>query len=223
MTGTIAIIPIRSLSEGKSRLAGYVSSDDRAELRRTMFEHVIATVKDAGVIDRIVVISPDPAMIDLVSRDSDARVMAIKQPEGRPGLNAAIELGRELAIDLRASGMLVLFGDLPLLEPDDVRSLVRRDAPLIIATDRHGAGTNALMLRLGSNAAAEFRFAYGTNSRQRHLDEADRLGLDPITAISAGTALDLDTIDDVERLGAYGRSLPAWMADFSAAIEEKSA
>jgi 2-phospho-L-lactate guanylyltransferase len=223
MTGAIAIIPIRSLSEGKSRLAGYVSNDDRAELIRTMFEHVIATVKAAGVIDRIVVISPDPAVIDLMSRDSDVRVMAVKQPEGRPGLNAAIELGRELATDLRAGAMLVLFGDLPLIKPDDVRSLVRRDAPLIIATDRHGVGTNALMLRLGSASAAEFRFAYGAISRQRHLNEADRLGLDAITAVSAGTAVDLDTIDDVERLGAYGRSFPAWMARFSAAIEEKSA
>jgi len=223
MTGWIAIIPIRSLTEGKSRLAGYFSPDERARLVRTMFEHVIETVKQSGVIDRIAVVSPDPAVLDLIERDPDPRVIAAEQPPDRPGLNEAVAIGRELALDLHAGGMLVLFGDLPLLEPDDVRSLIRRDAPLVIATDRHGAGTNALMMRLGSSTAADFAFSYGPNSRQRHLDEADRLGLDAVTAISAGTAFDLDTIDDIERLGAYGRALPDWLADRCATFQEKSA
>ena len=223
MTGWIAVIPIRSLTEGKSRLAGYLSADERAQLVGAMFRHVIATVKAVGLIDRIAVISPDATLLDLIGRDPDPRVIAVEQPVDRPGLNEAVAIGRELAVDLRASGMLVLFGDLPLLEPDDVRSLIRRDAPLVIATDRHGAGTNALMLRLGSTAATDFSFSYGPDSRQRHLEEADRLGLDAVTAISAGTAFDLDTIDDIERLGAYGRARPAWLADAGATFEEKSA
>jgi 2-phospho-L-lactate guanylyltransferase len=119
--------------------------------------------------------------------------------------------------------MLILFGDLPVLEPDDVRSLVRRDAPLVLATDRHGAGTNAMMLRLGSAAAREFSFAYGADSRHAHLEEADRLGLDAVTAISAGTAIDLDTLEDIELLRAHGRSLPEWLRITDSEREEKSA
>ena len=222
MGGTAAIIPIRSFTDGKSRLADHVDAKTRERLVREMFGHVLLTVRESGVVSRIVVVSPDPAVLAAAS-ELDPFTITIVQPLDRPGLNAAVDLGRAAAIDLYASGMLVLFCDLPVLEPEDVRSLVRRDAPVVIATDRHGTGTNALMLRLGSRAARAFRFAYGANSRHKHLEEADRLGLDTVTSISAGTAIDLDTLDDIELLQAHGRSLPEWLRIADPGPEEKSA
>lgn len=222
MPGIVALIPIRSFTEGKSRLAGAVGALDREQLIKRMFEHVVSAVRQSGVVDRIVVVSPDPAVLAAAAA-IDSSILAVRQPHSQPGLNAAVALGREAAIRLRASAMLVLFGDLPVLQPDDVRSLVRRDAPVVIATDRHGAGTNALMLRLGSRAASQFTFHYGPNSRQRHLEEAERLGLDAVTAVASGTAIDLDTVDDIERLRAFGRDVPAWLGVLTDRIEEKSA
>jgi len=222
MGGIVAVIPVRSFSEGKSRLAGFLPPEEREQLVRAMFEHVVSTVMQSGVVGTIIVVSPDPAVLEKTAA-LDPAIVVVRQPETTPGLNAAIDIGRDLAIAHRASGMLVLFGDLPVLQPDDVRSLVRRDAPLVIATDRHGSGTNGLMLRLGSGAATQFTFSYGPNSRQQHFAEADRLGLDAVTAISAGTAIDLDTIEDVERLRAYGRSRPEWLDLLGATLEEKSA
>jgi 2-phospho-L-lactate guanylyltransferase len=221
-SGIVAVIPIRSFSEGKSRLASVLPAADRERLIRLMFAHVVMTVRQSGVIDRICVISPDPAVL-AAARAIDASILAVQQPFDRPGLDAAVTMGRGVAIEEQAGGMLVLFGDLPVLQPEDVRSLVRRDAPVVIATDRHGAGTNALMLRLGSSTAEQFNFSYGPNSHQRHLEEADRLGLDAVTAISAGTAFDLDTVDDIERLRAHGRAMPEWLANLTDLVEEKSA
>lgn len=222
MPGIVAVVPMRSFADGKSRLAGAMGPAERERLVRLMFEHVIETVRRSNVIDRILVISPDSEVLASAS-DMGAAVTPILQPAERPGLNAAVTLGRDMALECDASGMLVLFGDLPVLQPDDVRSLVRRDAPVVIATDRHGTGSNALMLRLGSRASEQFSFAYGPQSRQRHLDEAERLGLDAVTAISAGTAIDLDTVDDIERLHSYGRELPFWLDSLTNHIEEKSA
>jgi 2-phospho-L-lactate guanylyltransferase len=222
MSGIVAVIPIRSFSDGKSRLADYLHTGSRERLVREMFEHVLSTVQESRAVSRIVVVSPDPAVLAAADLLEPA-VIGVVQPLDRPGLNAAVSLGRDAAIDLKASAMLVLFGDLPVLEPDDVRSLVRRDAPLVVATDRHGTGTNALMLRLGSAAANQFTFRYGPNSRHDHLNEADRRGLDAVTAISAGTAFDLDTLDDIELLQAHGRSLPEWLRIAGANPEEKSA
>jgi 2-phospho-L-lactate guanylyltransferase len=222
MSGIVAVIPIRSFSDGKSRLAGFLDGESRAGLVRALFEHVLSAVQRSDAVSRVIVVSPDPAVL-AAAVALDPSVATVVQPLDRPGLNAAVDLGRETAIGLRASGMLVLFGDLPVLEPDDVRSLVRRDAPLIIATDRHGSGTNALMLRLGSVAARDFRFAYGPNSRYVHLEEAERHGLDAVTAISAGTAIDLDTLEDIELLQAHGRSLPEWLRIADPEAQEKSA
>jgi 2-phospho-L-lactate guanylyltransferase len=83
-----------------------------------------------------------------------------------------------------------------------VRNLLRRDAPVVLAPDRHGTGTNALMLRLGNGPddGRDFAFHFGPGSYALHVDEAHRLGLDVATSLTAGTALDLDTPDDLRRV-----------------------
>lgn len=222
MSGVVAVIPIRSFTGGKTRLAGHLDDSVRAEIVRSMFEHVVATVKESGAIDRIIVVSPERDVLDHAA-ELDPAIVPLLQPASEPGLNAAVALGRNEAIARGAATLLILFGDLPALTPEEVRSLVRRDAPVVVATDWHGSGTNGLMLRLGSGAASEFGFAYGPDSRRRHIEEAERLGLEAVTAVAAGAAIDLDTIDDVERLLAAGRSLPGWLEPLLVRHEEKSA
>lgn len=221
--GIVAIIPIRSFSEGKSRLIDVLSQEQRRNLIEEMFSTVISAVRRSNAVAKIGVVSPDPEVLAAVALLGDD-VTAICQEGDRPGLNEAANIGREWAESMGAGAMLVLFGDLPLLTPGDVQSLVRRDAPVVIATDRHGSGTNGLVLRLGgSHAGHEFRFAYGPDSRQRHVDEADRFGMDVITAIGTGTAFDLDTIDDLERLGQSEGHLPAAVRSIDRLSRERSA
>ena len=196
MKGVVAVIPIRSLTTGKLRLAGAITADDRQAMIVRMLERVVAAARGAEALDAVAVVSPDPEALALAIR---LGVEAIAQPADRPGLDAAIDLGREWALTRGATALLALFGDLPLITPDDVRNLVRRDAPVVIAPDRHDQGTNALLLRLGA-AGREFRFQYGTGSKQRHVDEAHRLHLEVATAVAMGTAFDLDTPDDLATL-----------------------
>jgi 2-phospho-L-lactate guanylyltransferase len=163
-----------------------------------MLTRVVHAAAESGVVETVLVISPDPAALQLASGLRD-RVVAIEQDPGASGLNGAIEQGRAWAKAHRAGAYLVLFGDLPLLDADDVRHLVRRDAPVVIAPDRHGAGTNALLLRFGTGDQDQepFRFGFGIGSYAHHVEEADRLGLDVAVSLTPGTALDLDTPDDL--------------------------
>ena len=207
--GIVAVIPIRSFSDGKTRLSHLLSPVERRALIEEMFERVVSAVRASGTVARTAIVSPDPEVLMTAGRLGND-VVAIRQDKDRPGLNEAANIGREWAESIGADAMLVLFGDLPLITPADVQSLVRRDAPVVIATDRHGAGTNGLMLRLGgASGGRAFRFSYGPESRQRHVEEADRLGMESITAIGIGTAFDLDTVDDLERLEATNEALPA--------------
>ncbi|MFZ1062037.1 MAG: hypothetical protein WAN30_01015 [Acidimicrobiales bacterium] len=63
-----------------------------------------------------------------------------------------------------------------------------------IATDRHQKGTNVLVLPTG----LAFHFSYGPDSKDRHLREAERLGLSWRVIVDSPWALDIDEPSDVE-------------------------
>lgn len=199
--GIVAIVPIRSLAGGKTRLAGVLSPEARAALIRRMLRGVVDAALVSESVTTVAVVSPDPAALELAAR-LDPAAVPLRQPDARPGLNPALAEGVGFAARLGASAALILFGDLPLLTGGDVRNLLRRDAPVVLAPDRHGTGTNALMLRLGTGPGdgRDFAFHFGPGSYAKHVDEAHRLGLDVATSLAPGTALDLDTPDDLRRL-----------------------
>lgn len=212
--GIVALVPVRSLTDGKTRLSGLLPPEARTRLTGLMLTRVIRSALSSHAIVAVVVVSPDPEALAFAT-NLDSRVIPVLQGEDQPGLLAGLNLGRSRAEAIGAAGLLVLFGDLPLLDGDDVRNLVRRAVPVVIAPDRHGTGTNALLLRLSSVAPCNhLQFQFGEGSYRRHIAEAHRLGLDVATSISAGTAFDLDTPGDLKELLAD----PRW-ADSDAARE----
>ena len=80
-----AIIPVKPLRRGKSRLAGVLSEDERTELNRSMLVNTIKTLKAVPEIDMILVVSRDPAALAL-ARDYEARTVL---EDGSPELNTA--------------------------------------------------------------------------------------------------------------------------------------
>jgi 2-phospho-L-lactate guanylyltransferase len=136
--------------------------------------------------------------------------MAVHDPGG--GLDAAIAAGIRAAVAADARTAVVLAGDLPLLEADDILALVRAaegTRAVVIATDRHGTGTNALVLR----PPHVIQPAFGPNSAARHRLAAATAGAS-VRSIELGrVALDIDTPDDLADLmrlqpgGATGAAL----------------
>lgn len=188
----LVVVPVRSLAGGKTRLAGVLAPEEREALVRRMLAHSLATVAEAGIARPTVVISPDPAARRFaVAAGADS----LPQSAAAPGLNAAIALGRDHAAALGIWEMLVLFADLPLVGPADLRRLAADPAPVVVSPDRHGTGTNALLLRLDLGASA-FAPHFGEGSAAAHRAEAAARGLDASTASVPGVAFDLDTPED---------------------------
>ncbi len=194
--GLVIVIPARGLAAGKTRLTAALSPEARAALSERMLCRVVEAAIEADVATVVVVVSPDQATLDLAARIDD-RVHPLRQDVTMPGLNPALQQARRWADQRGASAMLILFGDLPLLTAEDVRALAWAEAPIVLAPDRHGAGTNAALvpMRYGADDDA-FRFQFGPESLPAHLAEAKRLGLDAMTVIAPGTAFDLDTPED---------------------------
>lgn len=205
--GVVALVPVRGMRGGKTRLAGALSPEAREALTRRMLRTVVRAAVESGAVGTVAVVSPDPAVLAL-ARELGPAVVPLAQDPMTPGLNPALEAGRVWAERRGAGALLVLFGDLPLLAPQDVRRLVElgREAAVVLAPDRHGTGTNALLVRTESvaNDSDRYRFRFGPDSLARHLAEASRLRLAVATSDQPGTAFDLDTPDDLRRLVGAG-------------------
>lgn len=192
------VVPLRSLSDGKTRLSPVLDPAERSALTREMLERVVRAA--LGTVSRaeVVVISPDPDALAEVGR-IDPSIRLLLQDAERPGLNPALEQAAAAVRNEGSSTVLILPADLPLISSTDIDHLLRRDAPVVIAPDRHGMGTNALMVRLDA-FGEPFVFQFGEGSYGKHHDEAARLGVDATTAMSLGTSFDLDTPDDLKEL-----------------------
>lgn len=204
--GIIGLVPVRGFATGKKRLAGELSLAERVSIMQWMLRGVVTAALSAGRLDDLAVISPDPSVLAFALA-IDERVIPILQRDSAPGLNPAVTIGRDWAVQRQTSGLLVLFADLPLLTADDVNAILRDPVQVVIATDRHGLGTNASLVRFAGRGS-EFVYQYGVDSARRHADEAARLGLSFSTIHAPGTAFDLDTPEDWRTLSGTHRKWP---------------
>ena len=203
----VPIIPMKPLSEGKSRLARQLTRGQRAELTVGMLSRVIAALRGAA-IELFWVIG------------GDERVMRLTRNLNGLWLE---ELGRDLndtvgkAFDRafrEGYSVLYLPGDLPFIKPSDVHSLLRSSARgnnITLAPARRDGGTNGILVPNG----VPFRPELGQRSFARHLAQAAANEVSVAICYSPGLGYDLDTIDDLESYehmepGLLQRLVPRW-------------
>jgi 2-phospho-L-lactate guanylyltransferase len=188
-----AIVPVKPLRRGKSRLAGKLTEDERAELNQSLLKHTIETLTDLKEIEQVLVVSRDPHALT-VARNHGARTVL---EDGQPHLNTALKRATVVAQVYATRGVLVLPADLPLITPQDVREMIDRavDPPVVvIAPDRHRTGTNGLLI----SPAGLIEYDFGENSFERHCERVRQAGarLEIVDIPSLG--LDLDLPEDLE-------------------------
>jgi 2-phospho-L-lactate guanylyltransferase len=188
-----AIVPVKPLRRGKSRLAGTLSEDERTELNRFLLQNTLKTFADLKEVEEVLVISRDPQAL-AIARQHGARTV---REDGQPELNTALKRATVIAQVYATRGVLILPADLPLVTRDDVLALIERagDPPaVVIAPDRHGTGTNALLI----SPAGLIEYDFGQNSFQRHCQRALEAGarLEIVNLPTLG--LDLDLPEDLE-------------------------
>lgn len=188
-----AIVPVKPLRRGKSRLAGTLSEDERAELNQSLLEHTLKTLSDIKELEQVLVVSRDPHALH-IARQHGARTVL---EDGQPQLNTALTRATVIAKVYATRGVLILPADLPLITSEDVLTLMEKavDPPVIvIAPDRHEKGTNALLI----SPSGLIEYDFGENSFERHCERARQVGarLEIVKLPSLG--LDLDLPEDLE-------------------------
>ena len=210
LSSTWAIVPIRGLESSKTRLGEGLDAEERLELVTDLLTRTLAATRDAARIAGTVVVTMDPEAAGM-ARDHRAIVLV----ERAPGLNAAIVAARSVAEARGATAIVVLPADLPAISAVAVDTLVesavRAARPparsghrgvVAIVPDRHGSGTNALLV----SPPALIEPAFGTESLERHRAAAAVAGASTVE-LDGPLAFDLDTTADLltvqSELGAF--------------------
>lgn len=209
-----AIVPIKRLSAAKSRLSGVLTAGQREDLVLCVAARVLGALESSGLLSRVYVVTPDPIVAEFAKEHGAAPVF-----EHRHGLNAALA---EATREVQQDGMdvcLIAFGDLPLLSVEDIVQMFRLGSGspgVVAAPDRHGRGTNALLLR----PPTAVPFLFGTGSYTAFRDATCARGLSFQTHRSIGTGFDLDTPADLYELPARSGAWDPRAADGSSPAGE---
>jgi 2-phospho-L-lactate/phosphoenolpyruvate guanylyltransferase len=184
----VALIPIKSLALGKSRLSGALSPARRIDITEAALRRLIHTLHGVPEVDEIAVVTRDADVIEWLA---GRRVRVLR--ESGDGLNEAL---REARAQLDADALLVLPADLVALTPLDVREIIAlasaAERAVVIAPDRHGQGSNALLLK----PPAVIDVAFGPHSFALHQSAAEHAGAPVFVYRSDTIALDLDVPED---------------------------
>lgn len=191
---TVAVLPVKSFRAAKTRLAADLGLP-QPELAAEMAEGVLRALCAANV-DRVLVVTRERAVMDL----ADAVGAEIVEEDELRGHSAAATLGVRRAVELGAERVLLAAGDCPLLRTEDVDALLARhdgDGVVILA-DRHGTGTNGLLLQPPTAIPPSF----GMGSRERHAELAHHRGVAWTVEEVPAFAYDVDTADDLDAVDA---------------------
>jgi 2-phospho-L-lactate guanylyltransferase len=186
------VIPVGALERAKSRLGGNLDAEERRDLVIGLLERTLAAATATPAVWRTFVVSPDEEVASLAA---GAGATVVRQASR--GLNQGLEEARTVAVAAGATALLVLPADLPRIAPAGIGEVVAvldgGEPPLVaIVPDRHGRGTNALLLEPPDVIA----FAFGGDSRAAHRHAAEAV-CTRVVELESPLALDLDTPEDL--------------------------
>ncbi len=192
---TLAILPVKSFGAAKQRLAESLGAGARQALAQAMFTDVLNSLRRVPELDEIVVVTSD-RVAESAAGGHRVRVLADTEQAGQSeaaliGIRHALAEGFERAV--------LVPGDTPLVERDDIARLLAQATPgVVIVPDRHGTGTNAMVLTPPDAIAPGF----GPGSFARHVALAEAAGVPHHVERVSALELDVDTPGDLAELAA---------------------
>jgi 2-phospho-L-lactate guanylyltransferase len=217
--GATAIIPVKRFGVAKQRLGEALDRRQRAALLGAMLADVVAAVAQAKLVELVIVVTGERRAERIAleqARRAHMQLEVLRDPNDA-GHSEAATLGIVRAKALGAECVVLLPGDCPLLDPAELDAAVGRERAgrVVVVPDRHGTGTNALLMAPPDAIGP----AFGPDSCVRHAERGRRAGhaveVEPLDSLG----LDLDTPADLEVLAAALARDPARAPATAAELE----
>ena len=203
---TAAILPVKRFSLAKQRLGASVAAQLRERLARAMLSDVLDALSRVPAIERTILVTCERSL----ALQTRARGVLLLEDEAEAGQSEAVTLGVRRAIAEGFERVLCIPGDCPALDPGELELLLSSDrgkpaaahgsatAEVVIVPDRHGSGTNGLLLSPPDAITPSF----GPDSARRHLALARAAGVRYRLERVPSLLLDIDTGADLAALRA---------------------
>lgn len=207
---TAAILPVKRFPIAKQRLGESVADSLRADLARAMVGDVLSALRECPAVGATIVVTCESS----VATAAGYIGAIVVEDSTEEGQSAAVSLGLTRALEEGFERALCIPGDCPTLDPDELTALLATDSPttgtdgisanpsfgggasaseVVIVPDRHGRGTNGLLLVPPDALSPSF----GPDSRARHEQLATDAGATWRIEQPASLLLDIDTGEDL--------------------------
>ncbi|HEX6804306.1 MAG TPA: 2-phospho-L-lactate guanylyltransferase [Terriglobales bacterium] len=200
------LVPVKDSSGAKQRLAGLLDQPARTQLARAMLRDVLDSLAQYGSAP-VAVVTRDPVAIELARYYS----FEVIRDDANAGETDAIAMATGTCLGRGMNDVLVIPGDIPLIEAGDLRAIYEaapsRGSVLVPAADKRG--TNAALRR----PASLFPLRFGNDSFMPHLSAAINADASCVVLSLPRIALDIDTPRDLANLAnAPGEKLSQQLA-----------
>jgi 2-phospho-L-lactate/phosphoenolpyruvate guanylyltransferase len=186
---TAAILPVKSFGAAKQRLGSLLGSGSRHALAQAMFQDVLSSLRKVEAIEVVVVVASEPS-VEFAAEEQ----VVLLEDDVMDGQSAAAAIGIRWALDAGYERVLLVPGDTPLLSAAELEALLANASEeVVIVPDRHGTGTNGLLLRPPTAIEPSF----GPDSLQRHVALAEAAGVAHRVEPLPSLVFDVDTSDDL--------------------------
>ena len=196
-----AIVPVKPLAHGKSRLSGVLNSDERMLLNIHLLKRTLETISHVPEIEKTLIVTNDPEVVKITkSFCSDVCV-----EENECGMNRALDRGIGILKRNQIQSAIILPSDLPFVTVREIQVMIKMGAEskaMVIAPDRKKLGTNAIYYY----SLDKVDFEFGPMSYEKHLKSARENGVPVCVFESDAFGLDIDLPEDLQ---IYRNRMPA--------------
>ncbi|UCE84762.1 MAG: 2-phospho-L-lactate guanylyltransferase [Deltaproteobacteria bacterium] len=189
-----ALVPVKRLELGKSRLRARLAREDVERLSLAMLGDVLAALLAVRALDPVAVVTEDP-LVARAAEAAGARAIEIADD----GLNPSLERAARVIQDRALDGLLVVLGDVAGACANDLRTLLDTLGELggrgVVLAPSLDGGTSALLRAPPDVIPA----AFGPDSAARHRELAEAAGVPYRERVLPSLAIDIDLPDDLAR------------------------
>ena len=196
LSDTMALVPVKSLDSGKTRLSPILDLHERAALIPAMVEDIFNALAAFGRLP-VLVVTGDSR----VAKMAESRGFGYLMETACISETTAIEAATRKAGELGAGGTMVVPGDIPLVQPQDFAAMLELAPPRgsLLAPAWDGRGTNAVLRR----PYDLFPLRFGNDSFIPHRAAAEKTGHPCAILHNEHLALDVDSPEDLFRFLEY--------------------